>query len=77
MPSGSFKQADVKCPYYRTDNGKNRIDCDGLIPDSVMHSYFFMRSEYKMQMSIFCCGAYWNCEICTALDNKYREDNEE
>lgn len=31
MP-GSYKQVNVKCPYYRSDNGRDRIICEGLLP---------------------------------------------
>ena len=34
MPSGSFKQADVQCPFYKFDDGKRRITCEGIIEDS-------------------------------------------
>ena len=32
MASGSYRQVYVVCPYYVTDNGRDRIVCEGLTP---------------------------------------------
>ena len=34
MPSGSYKQIEVQCPFYKYDDGKRRITCEGIIEDS-------------------------------------------
>lgn len=74
MSSGSFYQASVLCPYYKYDNGKDRIVCEGLIPGSKLQSYFRRKKDYQTQIIKFCCGCYWNCEMCAALDKKYEEE---
>ena len=74
MPSGSYRQVYVRCPYYVTDNGKDRIICEGLTPGAQLQSYYRKRKDYAGQMELFCSGCYWNCEICTALDEKYKEE---
>lgn len=74
MASGSYYQADVRCPYYKEDNGRNRIVCEGIIPGSVTNSFFSSRQLYKTQIKNYCCNQYWRCEICTANDDKYKED---
>lgn len=74
MASGSFLQVDVKCPYYQSDNGRDRIICEGIIPGTNTQSFYYMGLEFKKHMQIFCTDRYWNCEICQALDQKYEEE---
>ena len=74
MASGSYRQVYVVCPYYVTDNGKNRIVCEGLTPGGQNQTFYQKRQDFALQMELFCCGDYWRCEICAALDAKYRED---
>lgn len=75
MPSGSYIQVYVKCPYYLSDNGKNRIICEGLTPGSQLQSFYRKRKDFKLQIEIFCCEHYEKCEICEALSKKYEEDD--
>lgn len=74
MPSGSYWQVNVRCPYYTSDNGKDRIVCEGITCGASLSSFYQRRESYKQQMEHFCTGDYWNCPICAALDEKYRED---
>ena len=73
MP-GSYKQVNVKCPYYRSDNGRDRIICEGLLPGTSLQSWYERREHYRAHMRAYCTGKYWDCPICAALDEKYRED---
>lgn len=74
MSSGSFKQADVRCPYYIYDDGKHNIICEGIIPDTTTRHHFRYKKDRELQLAIFCSEAYWRCEHCIALDDKYKED---
>lgn len=74
MASGSYRQVYVVCPYYVTDNGRDRIVCEGLTPGGQNQTFYQKRQDYALQMELFCCGDYWRCEICAALDAKYREE---
>lgn len=74
MASGSYRQVYVVCPYYVTDNGKNRIVCEGLTPGGQNQTFYRKRKNYAAHMERFCCADYWNCPICAALDEKYREE---
>ena len=74
MPSGSFWQVNVKCPYYKHDNGRDRITCEGLVPGASTQSAFLRKQDFIQQIETFCCEYYWRCEICTALDEKYEEE---
>jgi len=73
MPSGSFRQVHIKCPYYIYDNGKDRIQCEGVIPNTQLQSRFDTKADYDRQILSYCCASYWNCAICAANDNKYEE----
>lgn len=75
MASGSYRQVYVVCPYYVTDNGRDRIVCEGMTPGGQNQTFYQKRQDYALQMELFCCGDYWRCEICAALDEKYREED--
>lgn len=73
MSSGSWRQADVGCPFYRHDDGKRVITCEGLIPQSDTKSRFESRAAQQRHMDAYCCGRYICCEIYRALMDKYEE----
>lgn len=51
MPSGSYKQADVRCPFYKFDDGKHRITCEGLIDDSSLALIYHKKMDYEIQIT--------------------------
>ena len=73
MPSGSFMQADVLCPFYKFDEGKKRsITCEGLVEDSSIVLTYHKKSDYVRQITVFCCKHFEKCEIYRALlESKY------
>lgn len=75
MPSGSFNQNYVQCPFYKHDDGRQRITCEGLVDrSSISLSYQRMR-DYKTQFDVFCCEHYKKCEIYrTLMVAKYDEE---
>ena len=74
MPSGSFKQADVQCPFYKYDDGWRRITCEGVMDDTSLAMIFHRREDYNIQLSVFCCEHYKKCELYRMLmENKYEE----
>ena len=74
MPEGSYWKSRVKCPYYRNDNGKNVIECEGLTPGAHMKSIYRRQKSFLCQIEKFCSERYWCCEICEALDTiKYKD----
>ena len=75
MASGSYRQVYVVCPYYVTDNGRDRIVCEGLTSGGQNQTFYQKRQDYALQMELFCCADYWRCKICAALYAKYREDD--
>lgn len=76
MASGSYKKADVRCPFYRFDNGqRKKIACEGLTDSSVITLVYRKQSEYLTQINEFCCKNYTNCEIYRMLmQTMYEEE---
>ena len=73
-PSGSFKQVDVQCPFYKYDDGRRRITCEGLIDKSSLALIYLIRFDYDKQLNDFCCKQYKSCEVYRMLIQKYEED---
>lgn len=73
MPSGSYWQAYVKCPYYKYDDGKQRITCEGLIDESSLALIYHKKEDFDIQIEVFCCEYYTKCEVYRLLNSKYEE----
>ena len=74
MPSGSYKQIEVKCPFYKYDDGKRRITCEGIIDDSSLALIYHNKQDYEMQIDTYCCEHYTKCEVYRMLMDKYDEE---
>ena len=76
MPSGSYKQIEVQCPFYKYDDGKQRITCEGLVDNSSLALIYRNRSDYETQIDVFCCEHYKKCEVYRMLMSaKYDEED--
>lgn len=64
----------VVCPYYRKDNGHNRINCEGPTDTTQTHLFFLHKEEMSDWMKSKCNTEYWRCSICEMLDQKYEEE---
>lgn len=76
MPSGSYRQVHVRCPFYLYDDGKRRITCEGLVgtrKDSTLTLFYHHKTDYETQIKVFCCEHYEKCEVYRMLMNKYEE----
>ena len=74
MPTGSFLQVNVTCPFYISDDGKNRIICEGIVPDSRDHVSFRQSKSFRCQIEVYCCDQYTKCERYHPIMEKYRDD---
>ena len=74
MPSGSYNQVYALCPFYKWDDGKKRIACEGIVDESSIALIYHRREDYNIQFKTFCCEHYTKCEIHNLLMEKY-EDN--
>lgn len=74
MPSGSYRQVFVQCPFYKFDDGKRRITCEGIIEDSSLALIYHNRQDYETQIDVFCCKNYEKCEVYRLLIDKYDKE---
>ena len=76
MPSGSYKQVAVLCPFFRTDDGKQVIVCEGFGDSRSLTQTYRYKKQYETQMKVFCCEHYRNCEVYQLLmESKYDEED--
>lgn len=72
----SYIAKDVRCPYYKKDDGV-KICCEGVEDsDSSLHIVFpstGKRIEYQREK---CCRDYNLCLIAAMNNRKYMEDEE-
>lgn len=69
--AGSFYQADVQCPFYKYDDGRRRITCEGLTDDSSIALISRTRDGFHQQITGICSGTYQDCPIYKMLMRKY------
>ena len=67
MSSGSYRQVYILCPYYRSDDGRHTITCEGLTANSTLRLQYGTKEDYEIQLKTFCERHYDNCEICRML----------
>lgn len=67
MAGGSFQQVHVKCPFYRNDDSRCKLSCEGVIEGNTLTWSFQHKADLKQQMGIFCCEYYRNCEVYRML----------
>ena len=65
--SGSYIQRDVLCPFYKRDDGKRTVVCEGIVDNSSVGLSYRYESLYRTQMEVFCCSHYRNCEVFRML----------
>lgn len=75
MSSGSYRQSDVLCPFYQTDDGKRRVICEGFTDGCTIALNYRRRADLQTQLSIFCAEHFANCEVYRMLmQEKYKEE---
>lgn len=74
MPSGSYKQSDVQCPFYRSDtNRPTAIQCEGVEDSNKISLLFRNLADKKEYMDRFCIKGYEYCRVFRAVYEQYRE----
>lgn len=74
MSSGSYRQAYVICPFYKYDDGKRRITCEGLLKDdSIIALIYHKKQDFDTQVDVFCCKHFTKCEVFRMLNKNYEE----
>ena len=77
MSSGSFRQVEVRCPFYHHDDGYRKITCEGIVDDSSLSLNYRHKKDFEIQVTVFCCQHYENCEVHQMLMRKYEDDEME
>lgn len=73
--ASSWNAQYVQCPYYRNDDNKRRIVCQGVADSSRLAIEFETKSDFKIQMNTFCCKHYKKCEVYGMLEQIYEEES--
>lgn len=76
MTGSSWKgRSDAQCPFFCSDQGKQkRIICEGIVDKSTLALTFQRKRDYDTQLSVFCCEHYKKCEVYRLLMDKYDEE---
>lgn len=68
-----WKDCYAKCPFFLR-SGNRKISCSG-VSDGIRLSWEFDNAEDKeIQMRVFCCEKFQNCEVYRMLREVYEED---
>ena len=73
MSSGSYKQVYVRCPFYKQDDGKQRIVCEGPTDGCNLSLSYSRKADFETQITVFCCEHYEKCEVYRMLMDKYQD----
>lgn len=73
MSSGSYWQVYVRCPFYKSDDAKQKLVCEGITEESNLSQHFRSKHGLETQLQVFCCEHYTKCEIYRMLIEKYEE----
>ena len=71
MASGSYWQSYVQCPYYKYDDGRKHIHCEGITDVTQLRISFTTRADFEKYIQKFCCGWYWDCQLCRTIESTY------
>lgn len=61
----------VGCPFYRRDDNRSKITCEGIVDGSTVTLSFIRLRDFDTQMRVFCCEYFRKCEIYRMLMEKY------
>lgn len=67
-------QSEVKCPFYRADDGIHQIRCEGSGLAVSQTMYIKYKAEFAVQMKTYCCSKYEKCPQYMAVIEKYGGD---
>lgn len=76
MSSGSYRQIEVGCCFYKYDDGRKRITCEGLTgEDSSIALIYHKKEDFNIHFETFCCKHHTRCEIYRMLmESKYGDE---
>lgn len=69
----SYWKGIVQCPFYKNDDGKSIVRCEG-VEGSLNTTLFFRRKKhYQDLISKKCVDNYEDCKVYKMLMTKYEE----
>ena len=71
---GSYLKSFAQCPFYKRDDGRRRIVCEGIMDYSTICLTFQYDNLFKRQTETFCCKHYDRCEVYSMLMKKYEDE---
>ena len=69
----SWNDVAVVCPFYKQDDGKREILCEGICDGCNMKLSFAKKNDFKIQLRTFCMKHFERCEVYHAAMEKYKE----
>lgn len=63
----------VKCPFYKTDDGRKVVTCEGICDSCKVCLTFGTKQDFEIQIETFCKEHFQRCEIYRAAMEKYLE----
>ncbi len=72
--STSWNAFYVKCPFFKTDDGRRVITCEGICDSCNVCLTFSSKSDLEIQIETFCKKHYDRCEVYRAAMMKYADD---
>lgn len=70
----SWAEAYVQCPFYKYDDGKRAITCEGAIDGAINRSLFTTQKKQRNQLEKYCCKLYFACPVYQMLKKKYEDE---
>lgn len=72
MPT-SWESVHAQCPFYKYDDGKKGITCEGCTEGCITRTLFTTAEGRKAHMKAFCCRRYKDCPIFQMVGRKYEK----
>lgn len=69
----SWDDSYAACPFFQR-SGNRKISCSGVFDGTRLVWEFDQAEDKKMQMRVFCCDKYHNCEVYRMLREVYEEE---
>lgn len=70
----SWWEKYVQCPFYKNDDGKRTITCEGVINGAVNRTVFTTQKKQRIQMEKYCCKLYFACPVYQMVEKKYETE---
>ncbi len=72
MPT-SWNSWYVKCPFFKTDDGRSVIVCEGICDGCNVKLAFDRKKDFEIHVETFCKNYFERCEIHNVVMKKYED----